>query len=198
MAWDLFTTLGIVGFGVLLLLYGLTVTYGVLWSSSKFVERIRAAYEYRTPSMTFLPISPARIVVSMPWFGVAVLIIGVGMAVPLTAGNRAALLLVLLGFAAALGIALLAFVWPRPFLPRWAKEADARRKAGLPPLAPEPKELQNGRATSKRTWYLGHAVLAIAIVANVLFHVGPSNLTLPLLFGWAFWISAQRRAASGS
>jgi hypothetical protein len=185
-----FTSLAVILFGLLLVGFGLTVTYGVIGARSAWVQHTRAAYAHRAPSMTWAVLSPSRMIVLMPVFGILLLLLGIG----IMFGRSTAVWF----FGAAvvpLVLMVVGLIWPTPFLPKWAREADARHKAGLEPTMPPPPELAAYRATPRWQWLAMHAAAAVLVTGNLMLDVNP-RLTGPLLMGWAFLAAAHARARS--
>lgn len=104
--------------------YGLTVVWGLFFGESGFVHRRRAAYE--APMWEFTPFGPDRILVVLPFAGVAALAVGIASFIPRESLDVAQALVV--AAAAAMAIGMIGFLVPGPFTRPWMKDAEARRR----------------------------------------------------------------------
>jgi hypothetical protein len=108
--------------GGLLLFYSATVIYGWFLGDSEYVKRRRATYETRLWHL--FPFAPERGMVMLPFLAVSALAIG---SLSFLASSRLAIDVLLATAAVGVGLGLLAFLWPRPFMPAWAKALRTRR-----------------------------------------------------------------------
>jgi hypothetical protein len=185
-------------FGAGSIAYALTVVWGPFLQDSAFVRRTRAQYEYRSPVMDSLPFGPDRLIVMIPFFGFATLATGIASVLP---RDRSLLTDALIPIAAmSFVFAIVAFVWPRPFLPSWAKDADARRLAGVPPIVPPPPDLVAARQVTKRQVLAVFLGITVALMIAIVLGAPP---TLLGAFGFAyatlaaFYARSRNRSGEG-
>ena len=111
--------------GGLLLFYSATVVWGWLLGTSEYVRRRRAIYE--SGLWQVFPFAPERGMVMLPFFGVSAIAIGL---VSLLGTSRLAVDVLLTVAAGGVGLAIVSFLWPTPFMPGWAKDLRTRRGEG--------------------------------------------------------------------
>jgi hypothetical protein len=155
---------------------------GTIAPGSRITRIVRAQYVTGSPWTTFLPFAYRRLVsMGLPlWLGTFLLAW-----LPLFGRDQAGLGWTLLfGAAGCWIIAVIAFIWPRPFLPQWIKDVDDGRDLGLDvavlarveranaPLSPRAFKLTNG---------IGATALLVALILNA---PGPVLLAISIALGF--------------
>ncbi len=147
---------GLLGFS-----FSATVVWGIFGSNWPYVRHVRSRYAWR-----LFPQRRGRAVGGMPFSSLFALCLGIGFAVP---GAATHLLLWLVG-AVALLLMVLTARRPTLLMPSWAREADRRAAAGLPPDLPPPPEGVAPRRFGWRDHLVVWAVVAVVMVVGAALH----------------------------
>ena len=186
MAPDSMEHLGAIAFGSLFLL-GALLMRGTIVPRSRITQFVRATYVTRSHATTMFPFSYRRILAAQLPIAMG-LFLG-GWLPVLAPESREIAWAIAFGFAASFGLAVLAFVWPRPFLPRWVLDVDRGRNVGIDPDVLIRFERANA-PLSPRTFRLANAGFSMALLAAFGLQA-PATVFFGILMGWGLLLTAQ-------
>ena len=155
--------------GLLLGLGGLwatiTVSWGLVGSGTKRVRQARARLAYHTTRM-----DPARGLAVTPWATAFLLGYSASALIPGASKDGLLLLVSVVGLL----VGALAFWRPGQFLPRWFRETERRRAAGLPLGIETPPEGSERMPVRPRELWFGFGLLAAGLVLGVVLGFSPA------------------------
>ena len=151
-----------------------TVIWGLVGADWPYVRHVRSRIAWRPD-----PRRRGSDLVWLPFGSLAVLCVGVAMAVP-SAGAHA---LLWLAGGSALFVGLIAAFRPRPFMPVWLCAEAKLSAAGLPPALPPPPEGTTPRICSTRDHAVVWALVGVVALAGVALQFSGSFAAVMLASG---------------
>jgi len=169
---------------------GVLLTRGTIAPSSRLTQGIRAQYVGGTLATRLFPFSYRRLVAAALPFVLSMFLIAW---LPILGYDYPALgwAIVVLVVTAWL-ITAAAFIYPRPFLPRWIRDYDDGRSLGVDTKILERVERAD-RPLSPRAFALANSAAATLFVLGIALHA-PGSVLFGICFGWsALWSGQHAR-----